>query len=210
MLTILGAYALHYPVTIVCCDYKKSSFAQFEGCKNFYGYEDVPEGIRTAYHEFQERLAANDENRNANIWVLLVDEYGALVSAQDRKAADELKTMIANMLFMGRSLGVRVLIGIQRSDSEHFKAGARDQFCAILGLGNLSKEQKQMLFSEYKDSMTQRKGLGEGYLLIDGQDIEEVKVAPIQDIIVVERAIQKAMNRHTGETEAETTDTDIS
>lgn len=146
---LLGIYARYMPnVSITICDYKKSSFAQFEDTPNFYGYEDVPNGIRVFYQEFSERLAANDEERNKHIRVMLIDEYGALISAQDKKAAEELKTMVANMLFMGRSLGMRVLIGVQRADSEHFKAGSRDQFKAILALSDLSREQKQMLLNQ--------------------------------------------------------------
>ncbi len=196
LLTILGAYARQFPdVSITVCDYKKSSFTQFENTPNFYGYEAVPEGIRSVYKEFQERLEADDPERNKQIRVLLIDEYGALISSRDRKTADELKTMVGNMLLMGRSLGIRVLIGIQRGDSENFMTGARDQFRAILGLGNLSKEQKNMLFTQFKDSMTERNGTGEGYLLIDGQNIERVKVAEIQDMGALNETIKKAM-RH--------------
>lgn len=196
LLTLLGVYAKYAPdVSITVCDYKKSSFAQFEDTTNFYGYNDVPDGIRRFYQEFTERLEANDPDRNRHIRVLLIDEYGALISAQDKKLADELKTMVANMLFMGRSLGCRVLIGVQRADAEHFKAGARDQFKAVLGLGNLSAEQKQMLFRECKDRMAKRNGLGEGYLLIDGQELEQIKVAELQDEGGLNESIRKAMCR---------------
>jgi len=164
-------------ISVTICDYKKSSFAQFEGTPNFYGYEDVPDSIRTFYREFTERLEANDEERNSHKRVLLIDEYGALISAQEKKQADELKMKVANMLFMARSLGLIVIIGVQRADSEHFKAGARDQFKATLSLGNLSKEQKQMLYFDYKDKMMANNQVGEGYLLVDGQqDIERVKI----------------------------------
>lgn len=193
---LVGIYAECIPnVGITICDYKKSSFAQFEDTPNFYGYQDVPNGIRAFYKEFSERLQANDEERNKQIRVLLIDEYGALIGAQDKKAADELKSMVANMLFMSRSLGMKVCIGVQRADSEHFKAGARDQFRAILALGDLSKEQRQMLFSDYKDKMNERNGLGEGYLLIDGKDIERVKIAPIKDFETLNDTIRQAMCR---------------
>lgn len=197
---LLGIYAKAIPsVRITICDYKRSSFAQFADTPNFYGYEDVPDGIRAFYREFTERLAANDEKRNQQIRVLLIDEYGALISAQDKKTADELKYMVANMLFMGRSLGIRILIGVQRADAEHFKAGARDQFRAILGLGNLSREQKQMLFPDYKDEMTEHNGLGEGYLLMDGQDEERVKVAEIKNTDALNLSIRATMGGLIGE-----------
>lgn len=196
LLVLLQIYATHIrDVSITICDYKKSSFAHFADTPNFYGYEDVPNGIRAIYREFSERLAANDVERNKKICVLLIDEYGAMITAQDKKTADELKMMVANMLFMGRSLGIRILIGVQRSDSEHFKAGARDQFKSILALSNLSKEQKQMLFSDYKDRMSDHNGLGEGYLLVDGQGLSRVKVAEIQDMGALNESIRKALCR---------------
>ncbi len=118
-----------------------------------------------------------------------------MIAAQEKKKADELKTMVANMLFMGRSLGIRVLIGVQRADAEHFKAGARDQFKTILAMGNLSKEQKQMLFADYKDNMTANNELGEGYVLVDGKGIERVKVMPVSDFESLNNVIRQAMNR---------------
>ena len=192
--TILGIFALHVPeVSITICDYKKSSFSQFEGTPNFYGYNDAPEGIRIFYQEFQERLAANDSERNKKIRVLIIDEYGALIAAQEKKLADELKMKVANMLFMGRSLGIKVLIGVQRADSEHFRAGARDQFRSILALGNLSKEQKLMLFADDRDSMTEINDIGEGYLFIDGKGLERIKISPIRDSEFLNESIRKAM-----------------
>jgi len=199
--TILGLFAKIPNVSIVICDYKKSSFAEFEDTPNFFGYEQVPDGIRKVYKEFEERLQANDEERNKKLVVLLIDEYGALIQAQDNKTktssktSSDLKSMTANMLFMSRSLGIRVLIGVQRADSEHFKAGARDQFRTVLAMGNLSKEQKQMLFSEDKDKMTEKNGLGEGYLLVDGKDLERVKIAEIKDFRTLNDSIRQAMNR---------------
>lgn len=74
---LLERYPLHVPdVSITIFDFKKSSFAQFEGTPNFYGYENVPDGIRAFYKEFCERLAANDEKRNKKVRVLFIDEYG--------------------------------------------------------------------------------------------------------------------------------------
>jgi hypothetical protein len=195
MTAILYLFVKYRNANITICDFKKSSFAQFEDSPNFYGYEDVPQGIRKFYEEFDARLKANDEERNKQIHVLLIDEYGALISSREKKEADELKTKIANMLFMGRSLGMVVLIGIQRADSEHFKAGARDQFAAILALGNLSKEQKSMLFTDYKDEMSANNRRGRGYLLIDGKGIERVKIAKIRDFDALNESIRKGMQR---------------
>ena len=52
-----------------------------------------------------------------------------------------------------------------------------------------------MLFSDYKEKMTDRNGVGEGYLLIDGQDIERVKVAPVRDFGEINASIIEALSR---------------
>jgi hypothetical protein len=76
-----------------------------------------------------------------------------------------------------------------------FARSARDQFKAILGLGNLSKEQTQMLFSDYKDKMLANNGVGEGYLLIDGEGISRVKVVGVKDPATLDEIIRPAMCR---------------
>ncbi len=193
LLTILGLFA-KTNAKIYICDYK-NGFSKFENTQNFYGYEDIADGIQAVYKEFSERLKENNQERNNNKVVLLIDEYGAFISAIDKKNAEQYKTMVANMLFMGRSLGIIVLIGIQRADSEYFKAGARDQFKMVLALGNLSKEQKSMLFYDYRDKLNHNNGVGEGYLLIDGKGVERVKVATIKNFDTLNANITEAMNR---------------
>ena len=182
MMTVLGAFTQFYSdITVTICDFKKSTFAMFENNDWFYGYTDVPDGIRSVYKEFSERLQANDPIRNKNIHLLVIDEYGAMLQSLDKKVADEMRSKVAEMLFMSRSLGIRIMLGVQRADAELFKTGSRDQFRQILALGNISKEQKQMLFADYKDAMTDRNGTGEGYLLIDGKPILRIKVANLAD-----------------------------
>lgn len=50
-----------------------------------------------------------------------------------------------------------------------------------------------MLFTDYKEQMTDRCGLGEGYLLMDGQPIERVSVAEIKDMDALNETIRKTM-----------------
>ena len=191
---ILQSLIRKYPnISVTICDYKKSSFAQYADTANFYGYDDVPNGIQEFYKEFQSRLEANDVKRNSQKRVLLIDEYGALISARDKKQAEKLKSMIAEMLFMARSLGLIIIIGIQRADAEYFNSGAREQFRAILALGNLSPQQKQMIANDYKDKMTANNPIGYGYLLVDGKDIERVRIV-LADETEQAEIIRSAMN----------------
>lgn len=193
---LLAKYAKYIQgISITVCDYKKSSFARFKDTKNFYGYTAVPEGIRKVYQEFSERLMEDNEKRNQHICLLLIDEYGTLLSSLDKQTAFEIEMMVASMLCMGRSLGIFVLVGIQRAQAKFFENGSRDQFRVLVGMGNLSKIQKEMVFPDYKEDMIDNNKTGEGYLAIDGQEgIERFKAIP-DGVEKFDEYIRKAMNR---------------
>ncbi|NBJ95453.1 ATP-binding protein [Parablautia muri] len=196
LITLLGIYARYIPsVSLMVLDYKNNLFSHWGDTENFYGFESTIDGLRKFYQEFTERLVANDEERNKQIKVLLIDEYSSFLSAQDKRTSDEVKSMLANLLNMSRSLGLKIVIGMQAGYSEYFKAGAREQFHSILALGNISKEQKQMLFSEYKEQMNEQNKVGEGYLLIDGKGVEKVRIAKSDNKGSVINDIYEAMNR---------------
>lgn len=175
---------------LVICDFKNASFAFLAGLSGYYGYTAAVEGIVRVYEEMQTRLALNDESRNRRKIFLLVDEYAALVMFLPKKEADNVKQMVASILMLGRSLGVHLLIGMQRADSEFFRSGARDQFGMILALGNLSKEQQGMLFPDHRDQLrsvvNQR---GEGFLLLDGKGLYRIRVPTVRDPARLHRLI---------------------
>ena len=188
---LLGKLAKYeHGARLVICDFKKSGFSWLDGHSGFYGYTDVTGGIDEVYTEFTARLEANDPARNMRKIILLIDEYGALVSSLDKKQADEVKRKVGSILLMGRSLGTHLIIGIQRADAEYFRTGARDQFGAVLMLGNLSKEQKLMLAPDYRDQMTAVNMRGQGYLLLDGQGLYRVQVPRVADADQLHKMIQ--------------------
>lgn len=180
---------------IVVCDYKGSGFSRYNQTKNYYGYNDVADGIRCAYDEFSERLAVNDEARNRQKFILVVDEYSAFISSREKREADAYKAMLGNMLLMSRSLNFTIILSMQRADSEFFKAGTRDQLRTILAMGNLSKEQKHMLFADYKEQLNHHNSVGEGYLYIDGQGVRRVRIERLANTGEWDEKIIAAMNR---------------
>lgn len=194
--TILGIYAKHIPnISITIADYKHSLLTPLANTPNYYGYNNAIEGIERFYEEFQERLASHDPERNRQVRLLIIDEYSSLVSSQSKTQGEALRTMVGTLLSMSRGLNMKIAVCTQTGHSEFFKTGARDQFHAVLALGNISKEQKQMLFYDYKDAMNEHNHVGEGYLLIDGKDIERVKIAEIKDMDTLCDIIRPAMNR---------------
>lgn len=178
---LLGRIAMHEEARFVVCDFKNTSFNFLSGHTSFYGYTDVIEGIETVYQEFQERLRLSNENRNRQKIILLVDEYAALIASLPKREAEEVRAKIFNILCLGRELSIHLVVGVQRASAELFSLGSRDQFGAIIMLGNLSKEQKMMLVPDYRDQMNQNNTRGEGYMYLDGKGLYRIKVPRVRD-----------------------------
>ncbi|MDR2568904.1 MAG: hypothetical protein LBD23_01220 [Oscillospiraceae bacterium] len=191
---ILGKIVKYVPdVELIICDYKNEDFRDFEGLPRHYGYENCINGLNDFYASFQRRL--NREDYSNSTRVLLFDEWGAFVVSRDKKVSDDMKSKLSALLMLGRSYRTHIIIGLQRADSEHFKAGARDQFGAILALGNLSKKQKQMLFTEHKDEIINDCGRGTGYFLRDGQGIKRCIVPVVRDMEKLNQTIINGLSR---------------
>ena len=178
--------------TIWIVDPKQFDFQDFANCPHYYGYTDAASGINAFYEAFVRQKAVGIPK---NPQYLFVDEWSALLLSREKKEAEQLKAKMAELLMTGRSYQYIVICCQQRASAELFAAGARDQFRTIISLGNLSKEQKQMLFSDYKDKMVGQNDLGEGYLLVDVHDIERIKVEEIKDFNALNAIIMEALDR---------------
>lgn len=190
---LLYKIAAHVPNAVfTILDYKQQDFAEFAGLSGYYGYSDCVQGLEDYYASFKAQQATG---KPGVPHYLVIDEWGAFILSQEKKQAEQLRAKLAELLMLGRSYNYRVICGLQRADSSHFVSGARDQFRAILALGNLSKEQKQMLFPEDKERMTAHNGQGEGYLFIDGKGIERIKVERVGDFSALSKNIWQAMSR---------------
>ena len=196
MQVILGIFAKYFPdCSIVICDFKKSSFAYFDDTPNFYGYNEVPDGIKRVYREFEARLQANNQERNSHKCILFIDEYSALLLAEENKSKKELMKMVGNMLLMGRSLGIVVCIGIQYASADFFERGARAQFRNILALGDMTETEKDMIFPNEQSFLTDRNGVGRGYLKKEGRRIKRVRIKEVKDFKEINELIRNAMCR---------------
>ena len=178
-------------VELTICDFKNEDFQDFKGLPRHYGYMECTQGLADFYDAFQRRLDKTDTSTNPRI--LLFDEWGAYVTSLERKAADQARATLSTIAFLGRSQNTYLIVGLQRGDSSHFMAGSRDQFSAIMAFGNLSKEQKGMLFSEYKDEMIADCSRGTGYFLRDGKGIKRCVVLPLKDMDKLNAIIAKGL-----------------
>lgn len=207
---LLHKIAAHVPNAVfTILDFKQQDFAEFAGLPGYYGYADCVQGLEDYYASFKAQQATG---KTGAPHYLVVDEWGAFILSQEKKQAEQLRAKLAELIMLSRSYNHRLILGLQRADSSHFVSGARDQFRAILALGNLSKEQKQMLFPDFKEQMNDRNSLGEGYLFLDGKGIERIKVERVRDFSALSENIRQAMSRGQpggsgGEAEREPPDT---
>ena len=205
LLFLLGKKLQADPDTCVyVCDFKNSADFRFLAKKNypyFFAGDDCFRGIMQFHERFNEARQSGETGRR---FLLGFDEYPAFISRlqmQDKqektKKAAEVLNMVSEILMLGRGIGYGVWIVTQRADASLFSGGSRDNFMVLLALGRLSREQKGMLFSgeELPDRVYQP---GEGVILLDGREVEEVKIPWITDVPGWKRQIVCTLREHFG------------
>lgn len=138
-LLLLGKLALYQPdMELFIADYKNSTDYEFaDGKESYYVYKNCSKGLDTFYDRFIQRLNKSDMDRHG--LYLMFDEYAAFLNSQDKKVADHHKSQLADILMLGRTLNVHVIVAIQRPDADFFK-GNRENFGLRVLLGNASAE----------------------------------------------------------------------
>jgi DNA segregation ATPase FtsK/SpoIIIE-like protein len=152
-------------------------------------------GLQAFYDSFRRRL--NGEDKSTHRKFLVFDEWAAFVlSRPDKKVQDNVKSILSTLLMMGRGCQHHVIIGLQRADAQLFPMGGRDQFTTLLALGNLSREQKLMLFPDFREEMTEyNNGRGQGFLHFDGEELKRVLIPSIGDFEKLNNSIRDGLSR---------------
>lgn len=161
-------------ISLWILDFKGQDYSFLSGKSHYFPYDMVSQGLHEFYHKVFETRQSGATSCATRV-CLVIEELAAFLNSLEKKEAEEAKRLLANMLMLGRSFGVHILCTVQRADAEYF-GKSRDNFTAVLGLGTMSKEQKQMLFAGHTDEMKESCGQGQGYLLVDGRDICSVQV----------------------------------
>jgi hypothetical protein len=198
LLYLIGSILQSEPQTdIYFCDFKNSDdFSFLEGYQHYYAGDDCYDGVMEYYNDFCNARRNRSISRRR---VLVFDEYPAFInylSGQDKqektKRAGDVLNAIAEILMLGRGIKYGVWIVTQRADASLFANGARDNFMIVVGLGRMSKEQKGMVFSgeEIPDKVFK---CGEGMLLADGYEIQEVRYPKINNLLDWKRHIKEVL-----------------
>ena len=117
----------------------------------------------------------------------------AIINTLDKKSAETAKQKLAMLLMLGRSFNIHVIISQQRLDASYFSS-ARDNFSVVIGMGHLSKESVEMMFSDYKDIIVRSKSQGHGSMLLGNQFLE-IAVPRVRDVKHLHSTIISAVKR---------------
>ncbi|MCL1822613.1 MAG: DUF87 domain-containing protein [Oscillospiraceae bacterium] len=163
----------------------KGEFEWLSGCPRYFPYKNAYNAVEIAYNMLSARLSGDDVSENPLTFIF--DEYVSAIlsqTAEDKKAAALTMSKISEILLMGRACGrasVRFWCFTQRCDSLVFPVGSREQFGgAVIALGMVSKEAKQMMFSDFTEDFKGRiLGRGEGRVILNGSTLRHVKIGQI-------------------------------
>ena len=167
---------LDYRLITYICDPKGSG--DFRGISSNYAeYDSCAEMIERAYKKYQDIKM----NQTGERMILICDEYPSYIlylEGRDKKKAQEIKNMIAEMLMQGRSLpgggSAAVWILAQRADAEYFPKGARLNFKVIVALGKLDSQSQTMLFPG-EELPKYPEQIGMGLIWVDGKPIRIIQ-----------------------------------
>lgn len=153
---------------------------------------NVDESIK--YIEEVEKLIvyrnAQESNDDDETIFLVIDEYSyfldKVLDDYGAKKVKEVERQIINIVQAGRSMNIILVLSLQRlgaaktKDEVGLHLRIRDNLATKVGLGDLSKENFEMLFGQTKDSKIIKKGNREGYLKTEGIELQSFRVDEIE------------------------------
>ena len=159
-------------------------------------------GIKTVAHNLEQSIKFieeveklinfrnSQESRDNETVFLVIDEYlfflDKIMNEYDSNKVKEIERKIINIVLAGRSADVILVLVLQRlgaaksKDEVGLHLRIRDNIATKIGLGNLSKENFEMLFSQTMDSKITTRGRQEGYFKTEGIALQSFRVDDIQ------------------------------
>lgn len=187
--------------TVYFSDFKQDdSFEFLRKCPRYYPYDRTIEALEIVYDTFHKRQSGEDISRSPV--TLVWDEYMANILAiqgteKKKKKADDIMRKVSEILMLGRSLGVRLVISCQRPDAAAFPSGSRLNYGVILIVGAPIRSIYEMLIpKEYIDEIGDRNfKRGEGVALLQGSELCFIKIPRVRDMEKMQRICIDALTR---------------
>lgn len=185
--------------TVYFSDFKQDdSFEFLRKCPRYYPYDRTIEALEIVYDTLHKRQSGEDISRSPV--TLVWDEYMANILAiqgTEKKKADDIMRKVSEILMLGRSLGVRLVISCQRPDAAAFPSGSRLNYGVILIVGAPIRSIYEMLIpKEYIDEIGDRNfKRGEGVALLQGSELCFIKIPRVRDMEKMQRICIDALTR---------------
>jgi len=175
------------------------SFAHLRDCKNYYSYKNTIKALDIVHEKLQQRMSGIDKSRNQI--TLIFDEYVANILSllnEYKKHAQAVMNKVSELLMMGRSMCVRLIVSCQRPDAAVFNFGSRLNYEICIILGKFNKSIYDMLMPEHIDAVKMKIdnhnfGCGEGSCVI-GSDLHFIKVGEVENMENIKRICKQALS----------------
>jgi len=165
------------------------TFAFLRNCKRYKSYKNTLENLDIVYERFCARLSGGEKSRNPII--LVWDEYMSNILAlhgedRDKKTNERIAPIAMNkvseILMMGRSMSVRLLMSTQRPDAIAFPVGSRLNYGIVIILGAYVRSIYEMLMPDHIDQIKGKQfERGEGVALLQGSELHFIKIPMYKD-----------------------------
>ena len=165
-------------------DYKgDDGFGYLRECPRYYTYKDTLKALDIVHSRLIDRQSGEDTSRNPV--TLIWDEYMAQalnLTSEDKKAATAMMNTVSEILLLGRSLSVRLIVSCQRADAIAFPAGSRLNYGVVCVVGAAVRSIYEMLLPDHMEQTKGRQfGRGEGVVLLQGSTLRYIKVPTVRD-----------------------------
>lgn len=180
-------------------DYKgDDTFSYLQDCPRYFSYKDTLQALNIVHSRLLARQSGEDSSRNPI--TLIWDEYMAqalnLIS-EDKKAAAVVMGKVSEILLLGRSLAVRLVVACQRPDALAFPAGSRLNYGVVVVLGAAVRSIYEMLLPDHMEQVKGRQfNRGEGVVLLQGSELRFIKVPVIRDEQRIRQICMEALGDH--------------
>ena len=184
---------------IYFADFKQDdNFSFLRSCPRYYPYDKSIEALELVYETLHKRQSGEDTSRTTV--TLLWEEYLAntcALNGTDKKKAEDIMRKVSEILMLGRSLGVRLVISCQRPDAAAFPSGSRLNYGIIIIVGAPLRSIYEMLLpKEYIDEIGKRNfKTGEGIVLLQGSDMRYIKIPMVRDETKMQQICIEALTR---------------
>lgn len=148
--------------------HKDDDFQFLNESSHFASYARCREMFDTFFNRYLDRVNGDDPNRFP--LRLVFDEWAGFIIIQPKNEQEELLRRLGLLLMTGRSLGIQIILAMQRPDVMFFKSGAvRDNVGLTLAMGNLTTDGASMVYpSQYTKLLKPCTLIGQGHMLIGG------------------------------------------